>query len=176
MHQAVKDFIKSVRKELPHKFRFRKILDVGAKNINGSARKYFWFNKKYIGVDLSEGKGVDEVGALHTLRHTADLMEFDVCLSCECLEHDMYWEKTLADMYMRLKSGGLMIVTAAAPERAEHGTYRTTPQDSPDTTDYYRNISKEDFRSVLPIELFDGYVLMYARDMQDIQFLGIKKK
>ncbi len=174
MHLAVKRFIKDVRKELPYKFRLKRVLEVGSKNINGSPRKYFWFCN-YTGVDLSAGKGVDEIGFIHELRHTKDLTGFDVCISTECLEHDVYWRETLTDMFRRLKAGGLMIITCAGIERQEHGTRRTTPFASPDTLDYYRNISKEDFKSVLPCELFDLYVLMNGRDKQDLYFYGIKK-
>jgi len=78
-------------------------------------------------------------------------------------------------MYHFTKPGGLLLITCASDERLEHGTKRTTPFCSPDTTDYYRNISKEDFKSVLPEHLFTTYVLMNARDKQDLQFYGIKK-
>lgn len=172
MHKEVKRFIKYVRQEYPYKFRLRKVLEVGSQNINGSPKKYFWFCK-YIGVDLMKGRGVDITGDFSKM----DLfpVEFGVVISCEMLEHDQNWAKSLKNMYDHLEIGGLMIITCAGPNRPEHGTKRTSPKDSPATTDYYRNISTEDFEGVLPRILFKDYVLQYARGGNDLQFYGIKK-
>jgi SAM-dependent methyltransferase len=101
--------------------------------------------------------------------------DYDVVISTEVLEHDKDWQMSLTEMYHLLKHGGLMIITCASEDRLPHGTNEAHPECSPDTKEYYRNISKEDFKSVLPPELFDIYVLMNARDKQDLQFYGIKK-
>lgn len=170
MHNAVKKFIKEVKEEIPYKFRLRKVLEVGSHNINGSPRKYFWFCK-YTGIDISKGKGVDIVGTFSEIELDK---KYQVIISTEMLEHDSQWEKSLQKMYDLLLPGGLLLITCAGPDRKEHGTKRTNPECSPDTTDYYRNISTEDFKSVLPEYLFEHYVLMYARGMNDLQFYGIK--
>ena len=174
MHIEVGQFIKRVRKELFHKFRLRNVLEVGSKNINGSTRKYFWFCN-YHGIDLSKGKGVDEVIDICEMSYSRNYQEWDVVISCEMLEHCEQWKKALERMFHFVKPGGLLLITCASDERLEHGTKRTTPECSPDTTDYYRNISKEDFKSVLPDSLFSLYVLMNGRDKQDLYFYGIKK-
>jgi SAM-dependent methyltransferase len=171
VHNQVRKFIKEVRAEQPHKFRFRTVLEVGSHNINGSPRKYFWFCN-YTGVDISRGKGVDIVGKFSSIEFDR---KFQVVVSTGTLEHDNEWDITLKKMFELLEPGGLMIVTCAAPDHDEHGTCRTQTWHSPDTTDYYRNISTDDFKSVLPRELFANYVLMYARGMNDLQFYGIKK-
>lgn len=172
MHNAVKTFLKEVRKEFPYKFRFKKVLEVGSKNINGSPRQFFWFCD-YTGIDLSKGKGVDVVGKISYVDF--GIGEYDVVISTEVAEHDNEWQSTFIMMYHHLKPGGLLIITCAGPDRAEHGTKRTTPEASPDTTDYYRNISTEDFKSVLSHAMFIQYTLMYARGKNDLQFYGIKK-
>lgn len=172
MHQAVRIFIKEVRRERPYKFRLRNVLEVGSKNINGSPRKYFWFCK-YTGVDLSKGKGVDIVGNFAQMNFGHD--RFDIVICFEVLEHCKDWKEVLEKMYLVLKKDGLFILTCASEDRLPHGTNEAHPEASPDTTDYYRNISKEDFKSVLPSELFYLYMLMNARDKQDLQFYGIKK-
>lgn len=172
MHNAVKCFIKEVKKELPYKFRLRDVLEVGSHNINGSPRKYFWFCK-YTGIDISAGKGVDLVCDI--TKEWPSLYPYDVVISTEMLEHCERWDIALSTMYHLLKPGGLMIMTCAGPDRPEHGTRRSNPECSPDTTDYYRNISITDFKSILPSSLFSLYVLMYARGKNDLQFYGIKK-
>lgn len=182
MHKAVHDFIKEVKRETTSKhgrhsfFRFKKVLEVGSKIINGSPRKHFWFCD-YTGIDLSKGRGVDIVSDFTLIPNITELKSciYDVVVSTEMLEHCERWQAALTRMYINLKPGGLLLITCASDDRPEHGTKRTTPQCSPDTTDYYRNISKEDFKSVLPSELFSLYVLMNGRDKQDLYFYGIKK-
>jgi SAM-dependent methyltransferase len=176
MHLAVRRFLADVRRELPHKFRFRKVLEIGSKSINGSPRKYFWFCK-YTGIDLSEGKGVDIVADFTSIVDNERLFseKFDVVISTEMLEHCDKWKEALERMFFFLKDGGLMIMTCAGEDREPHGTITDHPECSPDTLDYYRNITKEDFKSVLPSNLFDIYVLMNGRDKQDLYFYGIKK-
>lgn len=172
MHKEVKTFIKQVRKVLPYKFRNRNILEVGSHNINGSIRKYFWFCK-WTGIDITAGKNVDIVGNFNEV--IIPHKQFQVVVSTEMLEHDKDWQQSLRRMYALLEYGGLMIITCAGPHRAEHGTRRTTPWCSPDTTDYYHNISKKEFYSVLPHDLFKLYVLQYANGENDLQFYGIKQ-
>ena len=123
-------------------------------------------------MDISIGSGVDIVGKFSDIEFND---KYDVVISTEMLEHDNDWENSLTKMYQLLKTGGLLIITCAAPDREEHGTKRTTPECSPDTTDYYRNISKEDFRGILPRGLFTKYLLQYKRGENDLQFYGIKK-
>lgn len=182
MHSAVHNFIREVKKETSSKygrrsyFRFKKVLEVGSKIINGSPRKHFtWCD--YTGIDLSKGWGVDKVFDICEPFILPDgfYQSYNTVISTEMLEHCSKWQLALVRMFHCVKPGGLLLITCAGPERAEHGTKRTTPECSPNTTDYYRNISKEDFKSVLPSELFSLYVLMNGRDKQDLYFYGIKK-
>lgn len=173
MHNEVKQFVKHVRRTFPHKFRNKRVLEVGSHDINGTIRRLFWFCR-YTGVDITRGKGVDIVGRLTDVAD--QLATYHTAVSTECLEHDSTWEQTLLMMYRTLEAEGLLVVTCAGPDRAEHGTARTTPGCSPDTTDYYRNISREDFKRVLPPELFHCYVLQYGRGESDLYFYGIKRK
>ena len=170
MHNAVRLFIQSVKGELPYKFKFRSVLEVGSHNINGSPRKYFLFCD-YTGIDIGEGKGVDIVTRFN--EHEFD-RKYEVIISTEMLEHDSTWQQSLRKMYELLEDNGLLIITCAAPERKEHGTKRTSPQCSPDTTDYYRNISIDDLKSVLTPDMFGEYVVQYARGGNDLQMYGIK--
>lgn len=175
MHKEVKDFIKLVRGKFPYKFRFKKVLEVGSKNINGSARKYFWFSRLYVGIDIGAGKGVDIVGHLVDVQNRL-VAGFDTIISTEALEHDSRWRETLQVMYNKLGNKGLLIITCAGPHREEHGTSEAHSELSPDTNDYYRNISVEDFESILPPRLFSVYVLQYTNGKSDLQFYGIKKR
>ena len=172
MHAEVNNFIKTVKKLYPSKFRFRKALEVGSLCVNGSPRKYFNLMRKYIGHDLTKGRGVDVVGRIEDSHY---INEFDIVISTECAEHDSGWKSTLKCMYKALKPGGLLVFTCAGPHRAEHGTTRTSPKDSPVTNNYYKNISIEEFEKVLSPDMFTFYQLQYARGKNDLQFFGSKK-
>lgn len=171
MHREVDEFILSVQSKYPEYFTSKKVLEVGSLDINGSVRRHFT-GCDYTGIDVGPGKGVDLVSPIHLFQHPD---EYDTLISTEMLEHDQYWQKSLQVMYLNLKKGGLLLLTCAGPNRQEHGTTRTTPGDAPFTNDYYRNISCEDFESILPKEFFTEYSLGLYRGDCDLYFYGIKK-
>jgi hypothetical protein len=171
MHPEVINFVSVVRRKFPDYFVANKVLEVGSLDLNGSVRQFF-DSCEYIGIDIGEGKGVDLVVPMHEYKKPG---EFDVVITTEMLEHDQHWQDSLIQMYENLRSGGLLILTCASLGRAEHGTIRTSPSDSPFTTDYYRNISPTDFLTVLPSELFKTSFIDVQRGFQDLVFWGVKK-
>jgi len=171
MHAEANQFIAQVKAEFPQFFEGKAVLEVGSLNINGSIRQYF-SNCLYHGIDLGAGPDVDEV--IH-VTGLPDGLAFDVVVSTEALEHDEQWAKSLRKMYQLLKPEGLMVVTCAGPKRAEHGTKATDTYSSPFTTDYYRNITMDDFQSALPMDSWGDAELMYARGGEDLYFRGLKK-
>jgi hypothetical protein len=82
-----------------------------------------------------------------------------------------------------LKDGGLFVFTCASTGRGEHGTRRTTPQDSYGTignvegwTDYYKNLVVEDLDQSIGIKrTFDHARAYYHTHYADLYFWGIKK-
>lgn len=170
MHTEPLEFFKSIKRQFPKYFKKKKVLEVGSLNINGTIRSFFE-ECNYTGIDIGEGPGVDKVVHIHNL---IEPEEYDVVASTEMLEHDKYWRQSLTQMYENTKKKGLMIITCAGPSRQEHGTSRTTPGDSPFTNDWYKNISIEDFCSVLPPSLFEDSSVAYVRNAADLTFWGIK--
>lgn len=170
MHTEVSNYIENIKKNHPQYFSKKRVLEVGSLDINGSIRSLF-SECTYLGLDIGEGIGVDLVCPIHRFFVPT---RFDVVISTEMLEHDQYWEKSLKSMYDNLEQGGLMILTCAGPNRQEHGTARTTPADSPFTNDYYRNITIEDFRSILDEHMFSNSSIEYRRSKNDLCFYGIK--
>jgi len=171
MHPEIDLFINKVKSLYPDFFTNKKVLEVGSQDINGSIRHNF-MDCGYIGIDLGEAPGVDIVSDIVDYKHPK---EFDVVISCEALEHAPEWERFLLQMFDNLKPGGIFILTCASVNRQEHGTRRTTPQDSQFTLDHYRNISMADFTNVLPLRLFKKCSLSLERDECDLYFWGIKK-
>ena len=81
-----------------------------------------------------------------------------------------------------LKPNGLFCFTCASSGRREHGTRRTTPQDSygtigglSDMSDYYKNLTKIDLDIVLKLnESFSAWDTYYNSESCDLYFVGIK--
>ena len=155
MHSEVLNFIYETKNILPEYFTNTRVLEIGSRNIppQPSMRRYF-DNCDYVGVDISEGGGVDVVSKGH--EYYSDQL-FDVVISCECFEHDIFWKLTVQNMINHLKWNGLLIFTCATTGRPEHGTRYSDPDSSPATVeieewqDYYKNLTKEDFTySILP--------------------------
>ncbi|QDZ06941.1 class I SAM-dependent methyltransferase [Sphingomonas panacisoli] len=176
-HVAQIDFVTLVRKHLPQFFHGGRVLEIGSLDINGSVRSLF-DTPDYVGVDVGEGPGVDKVcqGQLVDFP-TASL---DTAISCECLEHNPFWVETVSNMFRMTKPGALVVISCATIGRAEHGTTRTSADDSPLSIgigwDYYKNISIAEFRDTFALKSwFHDYILMANWHNSDLYFVGIAK-
>ena len=152
------------------------ILEVGSYIVNDTIRQ-FLPQKNYIGVDLTEGPGVDVVGDGHALKF--DDAEFDLAISCEVFEHNPFWKETFRNMYRMTKPGGFIVFTCVSTGRLEHGTKRSSPQVSPGTQaiqwNYYRNLAVKDFGPIVSDLLFEFISFSYNKVSQDLYFVGRKK-
>lgn len=187
-HEEQINFCKLVRNKFPEYFTNKKVLDIGSLNINGDNR-YLFYNCEYTGIDIAEGKNVDIVTPGHL--YDAPDSSYDFIISTECFEHDMYFKETLKNIIRLLKPNGMFLFSCAAPGREEHGTLRTTPENSPFTSNinvewsnYYHNISEKELRNILDLDkIFSSYnidehheiKLSPTRFINDLYFWGIKK-
>jgi len=175
-HPQQIDYFKSVKSRFPQYFRNVDVLDVGSLDINGNNR-YLFENYKYTGIDIGEGRNVDIVCRGHEFKRDKP---FDVVISSECFEHDEFWVFTITNMINLLKPGGLMLFSCATTGRPEHGTRRTTPQDSPFTSkienDYYMNVTASMVLNSVNIEGNFSQFEFFTRQTwpQDLYFFGIK--
>lgn len=175
-HPEQATFCTSVKKKYPSMFKGVSVLDIGSLDINGNNR-YLFEDYSYIGVDVGEGKNVDIVSKGHEFRPGR---QFDVVISTECFEHDQHWVDTITNCIDLTKSGGLFIFTCATTGRQEHGTTRTTPQDSPFThslfNDYYMNLTEHDIRNIRNFDnSFSKMEFSTHKGTKDLYFYGIKK-
>ena len=173
-HPAQHDYIRYVKNKFPDQFLNKQVVEIGSLNINGTVRIFF-DNCHYVGLDVAEGKDVDVV--CEGQKFNAPNESFDVAISCECFEHNPEWVATFKNMYRLVRPGGMIIMTCATTGRAEHGTTRTTPQDSPLTIglgwDYYKNLTEKDFREHFNIEsMFRNFEFLSQNT--DLYFYGIK--
>lgn len=170
-HTEQQFFIFQTRRRFPLHFKGGTVLEVGSYNVNGSVREYFEEPALYVGLDLAPGKDVDVVC------HGADYKStalFDVVISAETFEHDFRWEDTFNNMHKLCRVGGLVIFTCAANKRHEHGTPRTTPQDSALATEYYKNLNAQDFEEYFDLRGWFSWYTWEARE-NDLYFWGVKR-
>ena len=171
-HSEQRSFFGFAKSMFPEYFRDTSVIEIGSLNINGSIRD-FYENCQYLGVDVDEGKDVDLVCPGEKLEFPDN--SFTVAVSTECFEHNPNWLETFVNMH-RMASQ-FVIFTCASDGRPEHGTTRTTPQDSPFTLDwsYYRNLIEQDFTSNLDLsKMFKDMDFFYNRYSHDLYFWGLK--
>jgi SAM-dependent methyltransferase len=172
-HWAQHEFVDIISHYLPSFFNRARVLEVGSLDINGSVRDLFQ-GCDYSGIDVGPGKGVDIV----CQGQEFDAPAFDQVISCEAMEHNPYWAETFHNMVRLCRPGGLVVMTCATTGRPEHGTRRTSPQNSPLTTqigwDYYRNLTARDFRRLSLDTTFSKYQFWSNWTTFDLMFCGIR--
>ena len=92
-------------------------LEIGSYDVNGGVRQYF---DDYIGIDMREGPGVDEVMNSHNMHVFFGPDSFDTVLWLETIEHDRHWWLTLEQIHLVLKPGGLLYISTPSPAMPEH--------------------------------------------------------
>lgn len=179
MHDSAKLFTMFAKQILPDYFTNRVVLDVGSGDINGNNR-FLFENCEYNGNDVIDAPNVTIVSKTKDLPFQNNT--FDTIISTECFEHDPEYKDSLKKIYDMLKPNGLFVFTCASTGRPEHGTRRTTPQDSYGTigqldemSDYYKNLTEQDLNDVLPLnDSFYVWDTYYDSSHKDLFFLGVK--
>ena len=176
-HLQQLQFVKSISRGLIDDYNNIKVIEIGSYEVNDGVR-YFFTNSSYVGVDLINGPGVDLVCEGDKVNHPDET--YDISLSCECFEHNPNWIKTFENMWRMTKKGGIVIATCATSGRLEHGTSRTSSNQSPGSQmvgwDYYKNLSPADFEKKLPLsDMFSDYFFQINTHSSDLYFFGIRK-
>jgi SAM-dependent methyltransferase len=180
MHQQVIHFMEFVKKIFPNFFINKRVLDVGSGDINGNNR-FLFENCEYDGNDVIEATNVTIISKTKDLPYANST--FDTIISTECFEHDPEYKESFIKIYNMLKPDGLFCFSCASTGRHEHGTRRTSPNDSygtignlNDMVDYYKNLTEIDLNEVLPLnKLFTVWDTYYNSETKDLYFAGIKK-
>lgn len=177
-HPEQRNFVKTVRHLHPRFFKGVRILEVGSYNVNGTIRDLFE-SCDYRGIDVAAGPGVDTVSPGHEWWSREP---YDTVISTEAFEHDMHFPATLRNIVDNLlRPGGLFVFTCATTGRGEHGTPRTTPQDSPATqglgawSTFYQNRTEADVRAIIDVNrMFSVYGFSTNESTKDLYFWGVK--
>ena len=103
--------------------RGKKVLEVGALDVNGSIRPLIesYSPKEYIGVDLVNGKGVDIVCPAEKLLEKFEPESFDFLISTEMLEHVNDWRTVIHNFKTLVKPDGLLLLTTRSIGFPYHG-------------------------------------------------------
>ena len=179
-HPEQQQFFLRTKRAFPRFFADVRVLDVGSLDINGNIRHLFDSPVWYTGIDLAPGKNVDVVAPGHLFDAG---IRFDVVISAESLEHDLYYARTLLNMVRLLRPGGLLAFSCASTGREEHGTRRSSPENAPflesmapEWADHYHNLTEGEIRVVLPVEeYFDPFHFEENSEVHDLYFWGIKQ-
>jgi len=180
MHTQAKDFTVFVKSILVDYFKNKSVLDVGSGDINGNNR-FLFESCEYQGNDVIKAPNVTIVSKTKDLPFEDS--SFDTIVSTECFEHDPEYKESFLKIYKMLKAGGLFAFTCASTGRAEHGTRRTSSQDSygtrgnlDDMQDYYKNLTDYDLNDVLNLNNhFSKWDVYYNSQSKDLYFVGVKR-
>ena len=103
--------------------RGKAVVEIGACNVNGSVQPYLksFFPKKYIGVDIANGPGVDVVCRVEDLVSHFGKNSFDVVIATELLEHVLDWRSAISNIKQVCKPNGIIVLTTRSEGFPYHG-------------------------------------------------------
>jgi hypothetical protein len=125
------------------------VVEIGSYDVNSteqglSIRALCAGAASYIGIDRRKGPGVDRVMRAHDLGIADIGKPADIIICCETLEHERDPEGIIAAAQRLLRSGGVLVLTAAGPGRDPHGCDGGPVGDEP-----YGNISRAELKTWL---------------------------
>ena len=110
MQRSVRKFVKLCSESLPI---LEPIYEFGSLQIEGqdniSNLRPLFPQKKYVGIDIRPGKGVDEVGNIENTRYKDE--SIGTILMLDTLEHIQNPIKAVNEAYRILKPGGILIIS-----------------------------------------------------------------
>lgn len=118
-HESCINFVKTLA---VNDIEGKRVLDVGSYDVNGSAREHIETSgcAEYIGIDMREGPGVDEVCDVKNLVERFGSDSFDIVISTEMLEHVEKWQAAISNMKQVCKPGGLIMITTRSKGFSRH--------------------------------------------------------
>lgn len=119
-------------------------LDVGGRNVNGSAREWLP-NTRWFGLDVVAGPDVDIVA--DAARWVPDRL-FDIVMATELFEHTPLWRDIIGVMASALDPSGpgIFLSTCASFGRPRHGA---SGEPLPPPGEWYQNVDHRDIETEL---------------------------
>jgi SAM-dependent methyltransferase len=143
-----------VRNLTPREVAGKNIIEIGACEVNGSLRPILESHgpASYVGVDITEGIGVDVVCDAEQLLSRFSQESFDIVLSTELIEHTRNWRRVLSNIKNLCAPGGTIRITTRS--RGFH--YHAYPND-------YWRYEPKDIREIF----FDCGIVSLMKDPGD---------
>jgi SAM-dependent methyltransferase len=119
----------------PDEIRGRDILEVGSRDVNGSVRSIVQRHQpsSYVGVDIEDGPGVDQLCDATALVPSFRVERFDAVISTELLEHVRDWRTVINQIKEVLRPDGVVLITTRSKGFGLHGFpydyWRYEPED-----------------------------------------------
>jgi SAM-dependent methyltransferase len=148
---------------------FHGVVEFGSRNVNGSIRPHVEWRRWYVGVDIKQGPDVDVVqdAAEFASDEAAELV---ICM--ETLEHASNWREIVDNAARLLATGGLFLMTCAAPGRPPHSAVDGGPLRP---GEYYQNVALDDFEAVAEAVRLKTVELEWFPKLGDLYYLGEKR-
>ncbi|HSX28776.1 MAG TPA: sulfotransferase [Candidatus Saccharimonadales bacterium] len=139
------------------------VVEFGSRDANGGVRDLFPAARSYLGIDSTDGEGVD-------LLCDAGKWQPDKAYACvittETFEHAANWQDMLRVGAQALAPDGIMIVTCATAMRKPHSA--TVPDSRPQLGEYYGNVQEEHFRQAAELVGFTVEITINGNDLYAI--------
>lgn len=144
------------------------VLDIGGRNINGTARDAWPNADPYVVLDTWPDDGVDIVA------DAADWepdREYDVVVCAEVFEHAARWREIVPTIFRALRPGGLVVLTMAGQGRAPHSAVdgcEVRPGE------YYNNVWCGELTVHLDMAGFEDVCVDYSDEHCDLRAAALK--
>jgi SAM-dependent methyltransferase len=113
MRQENKDFLARMIEKFPDNFR-EPILEVGSFRAEGQEEladiRGMFPGKKFVGVDMRQGLGVDRIENAHSLKIPSNSVGSVICI--DTLEHVESIDRAMSEMYRVLQPGGIVVIVS----------------------------------------------------------------